>query len=495
MISNENASSSNFPILTDSGCDTMMISTPSPPSPPPRPTISSWNLYLIFLLIPDVMNNGIFGISTLAETITKAESNQRGMCNARILLTYFYLPANLYANAVVAREMYRLASASYRRQRIHPPKLRTVIGQMMTVYLWSFLLALWNIINVSWSPSHYDSSNDFCIRASGSPSNRNDPDASPTISPTLGSLISLTVNLVPICYVFYVGFCIWRGHLLPIKGRTRALAMYFFRVVLVFGIFFVPMLILWAALQSVLEDGAADKSKDEEKSSESKTLEFVLYCLIRILAPLQLFVTLRLAMIKDDVANAIHEGTKVLLCWNNNRPEVTPPTTTTTTFGGDRNHNKNDEDTTITPIVRQRQSSFFPRTSIVATYPPGGGGDDEDNNNDNTDEVGEWDADDVYDEDLDDDDDDNDHRNQKHDNNHDDEEAQSDDTTTDNTTSVVCLDAVPPVTAHAAEKLSLQQIAEDESQIMRYQPPQPPQGAPCGEVDYDHNDRDHDPRK
>ncbi|KAL7571456.1 hypothetical protein ACA910_019211 [Epithemia clementina (nom. ined.)] len=411
MLSTDNASSTNFPIPTDSGCETIVSTSPPPPSlqQQQRPTISSWNLYLIFLLIPDVLNNGSFGMSTLVESITRGESNQRGMCNARILLSYMYLPANLYANAVVAREMYRLAYYSYRRQRVQPPKLRTVILQMVAVYAWSLALTLWNIANVSWSPTHYDPTNDFCIRATGSPTSSSSSsannDSSPTISPTLGSLINLTINLIPICYVFYAGFRIWRGHLLPIKGRTRALAMYFFRVVLVFGIFFVPMLLLWAALQSVGGDDDDDGGDNAEESSSGPTLvEFILYCLIRIIAPLQLLVTLRLAMVKDDVADAVRDGFMVLsfycgsgCCSSNNLPEELPPPLDGDTTTNNNNTNNLMTTTAIPPPSKRRRSSFFPRRT---TLPPGGG-DNHAGSNHHVDEVTEWDADDVYDNDDD----------------------------------------------------------------------------------------------
>ncbi|KAL7567895.1 hypothetical protein ACA910_019615 [Epithemia clementina (nom. ined.)] len=312
--------------------------------------------------------NGVFGFSMFVEAVTRGASNQRRICDVRNFVSYFYLPGNLTANAVVAREIYRLAYLSYKRQRTNPPKLRTVIFQMSLVYLWASFLSLWSIMHCKWSPTHYDDGNHFCVRATGSKTT--DPDESPMISAGLGSLIGVGVCLAPIAYVFYVGFRIRKGRLLPIKGRTRALAMYFFRVVLVFGIFFVPMLILTAIIHNMNHgsQNTQGNNNGEDGDDEPNTVLFVLHAVMRSFPPMQLLVTLRLIMSKDDVDDAVRDAFDfVLHC--RNRPWVVLPSSATTT----------------TQRIRPR-SSF-----LLGTVFSGGG---------SARVVGEdagWEADDMYD--------------------------------------------------------------------------------------------------
>ncbi|KAL7571453.1 hypothetical protein ACA910_019208 [Epithemia clementina (nom. ined.)] len=254
------------------------------------------------------------------EAFTHGSSNQRAVCNVRTLFNHFYLPANLMVNAVVAHEIYRLAYFSHRRQKTSPPKLRTVLSQMAVVYLYALFLSLWSVVNLSWSPTHYQDSNNFCVRGNGSPPTKttNPDDGSSSSSQKISLVISAVaciVYLLPIVYVFYVAFRIWKGGLLPIKGQTRALAIYFFRVVFVFAIFFVPMITFGLTLYD--SNGRENKNKhqnDDDGDDEVvvdknwKTSQFVLYSLYHTLVPLQSIVTLRLTMFKDDIAHAIRDA-------------------------------------------------------------------------------------------------------------------------------------------------------------------------------------------
>jgi len=44
---------------------------------------------------------------------------------------------------------------------------------------------------------------------------------------------------LPLMFVFYVIYDVWKNNLLPPKGKRRLLGLYFFRIVVVFGAWFV----------------------------------------------------------------------------------------------------------------------------------------------------------------------------------------------------------------------------------------------------------------
>jgi hypothetical protein len=91
--------------------------------------------------------------------------------------------------------------------------------------------------------------------------------------------------------VFWVGYKVKTGKLLPLNGRTRALALFFSRIVGTFLAFYAPIFIL-SMIKLFIEDMGTTKY-------------FVLYSIISLLAPCQNLVSIRLLLGKEDIAKAV----------------------------------------------------------------------------------------------------------------------------------------------------------------------------------------------
>jgi hypothetical protein len=132
----------------------------------------------------------------------------------------------------------------------------------------------------------------YCVTSTGSPTD------DPVFSMWAANAVGLLTVCPPIVYVFWVAYSIWQGHLLPIKGRTRALYFYFFRIVFVFFCFYVPNLSLAMTYMNI--------------SEEYRTARFWVLWAFTIMVPIQCLVTLRLALTKKDVCLALQSRTSSL---------------------------------------------------------------------------------------------------------------------------------------------------------------------------------------
>ena len=141
--------------------------------------------------------------------------------------------ANVWLNAIVAYEVYTLLSKSHRRVRVVPPTIKKAVLQGAVVYLYALITFL----------VHYYVDGFVDTRV---------------LAPTY---LTLSIGL-PILYLLYVCISIWYRGLLPrpaIMTTTaaaaattttrnneglRELALYFFRVIIVFFIVWLPALVL-----------------------------------------------------------------------------------------------------------------------------------------------------------------------------------------------------------------------------------------------------------
>jgi hypothetical protein len=241
---------------------------------------TSFNLYLIFLLIPDVLINAAYGIVQVSLAFNDG-IYKSGYCTMGLLSYFFYFFCNFPLNAVVAYEIHTLLIRSSKRMRTQPPSLRKVYTQILVVYLFACLMTVWftlGLFGVPWSPMYIVNED--------------------TYATTLGSTILTTpvcyvifwsVILVPTIYVVYVRSSIWYRNLLPdASDRMKSITYYFMRIVLLFFGFYIPNLIL-GSLNYI----------------DSRYVWFWTFVGIHILVPIQCLVTLRLAMTKEDIRDVI----------------------------------------------------------------------------------------------------------------------------------------------------------------------------------------------
>jgi len=225
----------------------------------------SYNLYLIGLAIPDGVLNcfellgGAFSVAGgMATTIKRGEN----------FVFTFYTVANIWLNTIVAYQVYKLLLHSKERRRVSPPSKRTVLLQTSVVFLLSIILAVVNVI----------------IRQSGLFEWDGDAhDAQVTI---LNTTWYCCICAPAFAYIAYVSFRCWHGGLIPFSGRTRQIFFYFFRIVFVFTLFWVPTVILL--------------STGRTSDTNGRSIYAAHY-----LASIQATVSFAIAMCKQDVRKAV----------------------------------------------------------------------------------------------------------------------------------------------------------------------------------------------
>lgn len=226
----------------------------------------SYNLYLIGLAIPDGVLNcfellgGAFSVAGgIATAIKRGES----------FIFTFYTVANIWLNTIVAYQVYKLLRHSKERRRVSPPSKRSVLLQTLVVYLLGIILAVVNVI----------------IRQSGLFEWEGDEyDAQVTI---LNTTWYCLISTPAFAYIAYVVFRCWHGGLIPLSGRTRQIFFYFFRIVFVFTVFWVPTVVLLSTSRTA-----------------SNTNGTSIYA-AHYLASIQAFVSFAIAMCKQDVRKAV----------------------------------------------------------------------------------------------------------------------------------------------------------------------------------------------
>lgn len=240
----------------------------------------TFNLYLVFILVPDSITNAIEGIRSIYEAVQGSIPD--GLCYARNYMILFYYYSNLTVNAFIAKEVYSLVLNSYRRRRTKPPSTKTVLLQVAISYSYSAFIGSYFILPVRWSPLTV-TNDSVCGAIFGSE----------WISGITGIAISMITSLPIILYVFWCGYQVWKRKLLPLKGRTRALGMYFVRIVVIFLVFYIPMLCI-----AIAKNATPLQDRDSIQY-------FILLKIFSLIIPFQNIVTIKFLMQKDDISETV----------------------------------------------------------------------------------------------------------------------------------------------------------------------------------------------
>merc|ERR1719162_419242 len=59
-----------------------------------------------------------------------------------------------------------------------------------------------------------------------------------------GIAVNGAISMPPFLYVFWTAYKIHTKKLLPLQGRTRVLALYFMRIIVIFVAFYIPILLV-----------------------------------------------------------------------------------------------------------------------------------------------------------------------------------------------------------------------------------------------------------
>ena len=169
----------------------------------------SYNLYIFFLAVPDlILNATMIVLSAMVLANVKWDVNDAvTYINGSVWL------ANMWINTVVSYEVYRMVMRSQRRVRTDPPSTTRICLQCGVVYVASLVL-MWL------ATSGVEGSN-------------------PTIylMATIGLLLFAAI---PFVFIPFATYRIYKTGLLSTTGRTRVMAVFFGKIVLIFFCFSLP---------------------------------------------------------------------------------------------------------------------------------------------------------------------------------------------------------------------------------------------------------------
>ena len=187
----------------------------------------TYNLYIVFLLLPDAFLNLMLGIRSLYDGLGNTNPNiPEWICRFQQVGIAFYI-SNLFVNAVVAKYIYDLVWNSFRRKRTTPPTIRKIVCQAAIIYFLVGLFATWQVLPVPWAAETIVA-DPYCNSVANLPL-------------WAFAIVFCVIIIPPVVYCVWVFNRIIWGGLLPLTGRTRVLAMYFMRIIGLFIFFYVPM--------------------------------------------------------------------------------------------------------------------------------------------------------------------------------------------------------------------------------------------------------------
>jgi len=232
-----------------------------------------YNLFLVFLLLPDSMYNGMWPIWNILRAVNDRKAPVPFVLTTFWIL-FFYFCVNFWLNAVISFEIYTILNQAKRLRNARPTSQRNALIKGSLVYLMSALYATWIVVTVPWSPYNFvgDIRNGVVWPA----------------SKVAGRIQRTIAILVPILCMACIACIVWKRKLLPTRGRTRVIYFYFLKVFFIFFGFYVPTYIIAEVIARV--------------KSETR---FWLFCVNDVLAVLQTLTTSYLVMSKNDVYKAI----------------------------------------------------------------------------------------------------------------------------------------------------------------------------------------------
>lgn len=227
-------------IMLITGVLTTLILIPLLSCRRPKVRKNPFNVYLIFLMVPDMMVAWICGFTCLTNALA-GHFTTPFMCRFQSFYMIASIGANSWLNLLITRQLYKMLDAARKFQRFPMPTKRQVIKEAICVYIYSLFLATLGVIpSASWWPHKTR----LTIGAACIPM---DYDYASTAF-FYGVFFPLLFG-IPLLYVCWAAYQIYKHKMLPPSGRRRILAVYFFRLAAVFVIMWLPGLLLLFVLR------------------------------------------------------------------------------------------------------------------------------------------------------------------------------------------------------------------------------------------------------
>ena len=191
-----------------------------------------FNLYLFCIATPDFIISFLCML-TCALSAPIKEYYSEWMCGFQSFYLVWGFTSNCWMNGVIVYQIHKLLRHSHIRRRYTPPSRKQVLIHACIVYLYACFWGLLGAFNITWLPHKTTAFYGFaCFPV--------EYDLPSTIFWWL--VFAPGFLLIPILYVVYVLYDIWKRDLLPKQGRRRNLSIYFFRLIFVYFFMWTPSL-------------------------------------------------------------------------------------------------------------------------------------------------------------------------------------------------------------------------------------------------------------
>ena len=153
-------------------------------------------------------------------TIANDPPNHVAVCSVHAFGGFFEAATMPWFYTVVLAEIFAILKKSKKRQRTNPPSYRRIFLQAGAIYLFGIGVGIWGMF--------------ACIGSDrlGLEEMGNEQQQQNIFNATFALLI-----LPPLLCVSYIIFQIWKKHLLPRSGKTRALYLYIMRIMVLFFLY------------------------------------------------------------------------------------------------------------------------------------------------------------------------------------------------------------------------------------------------------------------
>ena len=203
----------------------------------------SFNLFLVFLIIPDLVFSFFCGVNC-ALNAAHGDYVSAAWCRFQVFYCVWGIGCNAWLNAAIARHLHHMLQCGARMERYFPPSRKQVVYESLAIYLWMAFVASW--VFIPFVP------HDIALSA-GLACLPHEYDAASTIF--LWLVFMPCFALLPTAYAMYVTADVLYNKLLPPRGKKRDLAVYFARIVAVFLLMWVPSIFLmFIAVSDALEE-------------------------------------------------------------------------------------------------------------------------------------------------------------------------------------------------------------------------------------------------
>ena len=201
---------------------------------------SSFNCYLVFLFLPDILLIVSCTFTCAQNAIAGHYRNARTGCYWQSWYIIFGMATNTWLNAVIARELHKMLRSSQLRQHYYPPTRRRVCLESIAVYLSSTFIAALPLMSIPYLKVRAQAGL-LCI-----PLEFDLPSAL-----FFWLFFTQLLVLLPMTYVFYVIYDVWKRSLLPPRGLRRTLGIYFLRICVIFVVMWPPTIICLYVLHGI----------------------------------------------------------------------------------------------------------------------------------------------------------------------------------------------------------------------------------------------------